>query len=272
MLRRQVWLDLAWMFILVTPVVGALLAFFLLLATTMPTPMLKIYQWTVLPGLGLILIRLIFVNFLPYYLPLRRHWINRRLQWFGDPATVAREIDSELAADYCIIRGIIPKWIPWHSISASFTVLTANWFLHFEMFKRIHPRLVAVPLNRIVWIYEQYTVPYDPIRMPAPRHGVALVYDWGAVEVIDWRADGPAKKLAEQLVRRRHELLVGYHGDYIEWRRTDPRRLSQGVHERLLQSASQSPGDLESWVLDQLEDLNKYPRRVDHHLPDTARD
>jgi hypothetical protein len=269
MLRRQIWLDLAWMFI-----VGAvLLAFFwLLVVPRLMTPKLEVYRWIILPVVGLIMIRYIFVAFLPYYLPLRRHWINRRLQWFGDPATVAREIDSELAAGSYIIRGKIPKWLPWHSISAHFTVLTASWFLHFEMVKRISPRLVAIPLNRIVWIYEQYTIPYDPIRMPGVRHGVALVFDWGEAEVVDWRAEGPARQLVEQLVRRRPELLVGYEGDYIEWRRADLSRLLQCLGERLVQIAAQAPGERESWVLDQLESLNKYPRRVDHHLPDTARD
>jgi hypothetical protein len=222
------------------------------------------------PFAGIALLTLLAAVFLGNGIRLKLrptdHWLLRRLAEHGPILKVAEKIDAEWSDPKSRILGSIPAWPAWKiDGSYSFAVITQNWLV------RLKPGVFqTVLLPRVVWMYKQVKANAATITVKPYLYGIGLRHDDGRTTVVELDRESDAELVLELLLRRRPELSAGYVGEWVG-AGANTGKLMRAREVQRAAVSQQSATVRETWIADRLDDVIRYPRRVDPLNPETGR-
>jgi len=194
------------------------------------------------------------------------HWLLRGLAEHGPIMEVARKIDAEWGDPNARVIGNVPAWPTWKiDANFSFVVLTANWLVRLKtgLFQ-------TVPLARVVWIYKQVRANAAPIAVRPYFYGIGLRCDDGRTIVVELDRESDVDLVLELLLKPRPELPAGYRGEWVGTG-NNTGQLRRQRNQMRAAAAQWSDEQRQERLMQQLEDLQSFPRRVDPLNPETER-
>lgn len=178
-----------------------------------------------------------------------RHRFLKQLKPYGEPLTVLREIDAEIAAgnDLSWFRER-PSWRTW--LVPSFILLTPNWLVQVCRYG-----VAVVPLADMVWVFRRSRIVRGLGGLKRMVHGFRILYEPNYWEFLPFDDESMIQAVADELVRRRPEILAGLRDEWDEASTHGVDRLINEVTRRRRELENSSLETKQTWHHQQLDAL-----------------